>query len=135
MWLRSLGGYGNLVLLLALAALGCSPSDEKISHREAQQEWARHEKTLERLASRQRVTIKEFDDAVRFFVPLTGIEVPATQGAIVDIYPTAETTEALPELRRWYADNEERLYWDERSQSVQLRPASAVSRFLEWLSP
>jgi hypothetical protein len=128
------GGRGSIAVLLALVSLCCGPSQAEVNHRRALQEWARHEDTLERLAARQSVSIGDFEGAVRFFVPLTGIEIPATHGAIVDIYPTAQTPEALPELWKWYTENEKKLYWDERSQCVRLRPEPTVSRFIKWLS-
>jgi hypothetical protein len=64
---------------------------------------------------------------VPFFEDLTGIHLH------LDFYtfgvlPTSETEQDLRLIRAWYGKNKYRLYWDEATQKVQLRPRARPSQ-------
>ncbi len=104
-----------------LVVLGCQTRAERGQAR-AQEEWAKHERLIERAAEGQRVSAQGFAEAHDFFERLTGIGVPADHSALELFYPASDVGRALPPLRKWYAANKERLEWDEVKRQVILRP-------------
>jgi hypothetical protein len=90
--------------------------------REAQEIWRSHECVISDVAMGKRVNLDEFEDAVRFFEKLTTIPVPSNHSTFVDTMPTKDTAKALEPLRRWYSENQDRLYWDEEQYEVRLAP-------------
>ena len=68
-----------------------------------------------------------FVDACLFFERLTGISIH------VHIYtfgflPEAEAARDLELIRAWYQANSSRLYWDEATSTVRVRPPSEKRR-------
>jgi hypothetical protein len=88
--------------------------------REAQEIWRGHERVISDVAMGKRVNLDEFESAVRFFEGLTKINVPSNHSTFIDTMPAKDTSAALEPLRRWYAKNQDRLYWDEEQHEVRL---------------
>lgn len=86
--------------------------------------WNDHFLTLERIARGEHVDLATFGAACDFFHRVAGIDVPGTGAPEIGWYATKDTPRAIPGLRAWYAANGSRLYWDEATQSVRVRPPS-----------
>lgn len=84
--------------------------------------WRNHERVLSDVAIGKRVNLDDFEEAVRFFENLTKITVPVDHSTFIDAMPTKDTATALEPLRRWYSENQDRLYWDEEKHEVRLAP-------------
>lgn len=95
--------------------------DYTAPRREAQEIWRDHERVISDVAMGKRVNLDEFEDAVRFFARLTKITVPSNHSTFIDTMPAKDTLAVLKPLRRWYAENQDRLYWDEEQHEVRLR--------------
>lgn len=77
----------------------------------------------------------DFNSACGFFWHLTGINLHLNYST-VGILPTAETSADLARIKLWYRANKTRLYWDEASGIVKVRPVKdsrgdAISVLLE----
>lgn len=94
--------------------------DHTAPRREAQEIWRDHERVISDIAMGKRVNLEEFEDAVHFFERLTKITVPSNHSTFIDTMPTKDTPAALEPLRRWYAENQDRLYLDEEHHEVRL---------------
>lgn len=85
--------------------------------------WSRHDRTLERALTSER-RFPEFDEACRFFEQLM-------PGALrldfqyVGYVPTPATAEGLVGIREWLVQNADRLYWDETTKTVKVRPPAS----------
>lgn len=90
--------------------------------REAQEIWLEHERVISEVAAGKRVNLDDFESAAHFFEKLTKISVPSDHSTFIDRMPTRETATSLIPLRRWYAENGNRLYWDEGRHEVKLDP-------------
>jgi hypothetical protein len=96
--------------------------DHTAPRREAQEIWREHEGVIVDVAAGKRVNLDDFEAAVRFFEKLTKITVPSNHSTFIDVMPTTDTAASLEPLRRWYAENQDRLYWDEEQYEVRLAP-------------
>jgi hypothetical protein len=92
--------------------------------RKAHAIWEENERVISNVALKKPVDLREFREAAAFFSKLTGITVPMDQNAVFDGFPTEESAAALEPLRRWYAKNKYRLYWDDEREEVRLAFAS-----------
>lgn len=79
-----------------------------------------HELVVEAAARGEPVDLKDFRKAAVFFDELTRITVPGEHSPLIDWMPNKDTASALLPLRRWYAKNRDRLYWDDQSKRVRL---------------
>ncbi len=107
------------LLLLGSLVLAC----ERSSNAKARSVWMQHQKVVEAAANGDSVDLNAFSEAARFFETF-GVIIPGDHSPVIDWYPTDETAKALPSLRQWYRANGSRLYWDEKSSKVLLRPRS-----------
>lgn len=107
--------------MLAGSLSGCS-NEADLSRERAQATFLANERIIEHAARLRDVDLNRFDEASRFVNKLTGISVPGDHNLVADWYPTPETAQAIRPLRRWYAANKDRLYWDESAKMVKLRP-------------
>lgn len=121
---------GRLLGTLSLAAylLGCGTSTAASSaaSRRALEVWKRHETALEH-AIKGKQRNDEFGEACLFFEQVAGISVH------VNIFTLGYATEPetktdLKLIRAWYRENHERLYWDEATGTVKVRPATRIER-------
>lgn len=83
--------------------------------------WSRHDRTLEMALTKQWRN-QELDDAQRFFDQLVPVSLHL-DFQYVGTVPTPATKEALIELREWLVLNANRLYWDEPTATVRVRPS------------
>lgn len=68
-------------------------------------------------------SLGKYQDACIFFRRLTGIIIPGDYSTYLGArLPNRDTATALEPLRRWYAQNKDRLYWDEEQNEVRLAP-------------
>lgn len=107
---------GVLVLIFAWNFKRTAPQ------REAHAIWHEHERVISDIAEGKRVDLEAFEEAVIFFWKLTRVTVPSNHSTFIYAMPTKETATALEPLRRWYAENKSRLYWDEERGEVRLAP-------------
>jgi hypothetical protein len=116
---------GILVLLLAAAAApSCRRLDEaETANGRARAIWDRHERAVVRAIAGQ-IRDDEFLVACRFFHELTGIEVRG-DGTTFGWIATKETPADLEALRRWYRQNGDRLYADDKGR-VTVRGVSVA---------
>lgn len=88
--------------------------------------WKKHERVMEgALAGRPHV-IEKFGAACSFFTRLSGIEIRGN-GSFFGWLPNQDTAVDFEKVKIWYAENKDRLYWDEQSKSVQVRSGSPES--------
>lgn len=91
--------------------------------RKAQEIWSAHERVIVDVAMKRRVNLGDFQDARYFFEKLTGVDVPGNYSTYLGTsMPNKDTATALEPLRHWYAENQDRLYWDEEQGAVRLAP-------------
>ncbi|HKI00775.1 MAG TPA: hypothetical protein VKK31_02230 [Thermoanaerobaculia bacterium] len=95
--------------------------EQTIPQRTAHEIWRRHEQVVSDAAAGKHIDLNDFSDAALFFVKLTGINVPGEHSTYIDWMPNQDTATALEPLRRWYAQNKDRLYWDEMRKEVKLK--------------
>lgn len=105
-----------LLLILAWTRQCTAPQ------RQAHEIWHEHEQVISDIAMEKRVDLDAYGEAVFFFEKLTKITVPSNRSPFIDAMPTKDTATALEPLRRWYAENKSRLYWDEERGEVRLAP-------------
>ena len=118
-----------LVMLVLMAwALTACPSRQLNSKERAQATWAKHERVLIALRDNQDFNWEEFEEACIFYLDLTGIEVPSDGSYVSAWTPIPESASVLPELREWYANNKERLYWDPENEKVLLKAPQDLER-------
>lgn len=107
---------GVLVLIFAWNFNRTAPQ------RKAHAIWHEHERVISDIAEGKRVDLDAYEEAVIFFERLAKIDVPSNHSPFVYAMPTKDTATALEPLRRWYAENKNRLYWDEERGEVRLTP-------------
>jgi glucan phosphoethanolaminetransferase (alkaline phosphatase superfamily) len=112
----------SIVLVLLLAIALAWNFRRTSPQRAARAIWFEHEQVLSFAAMGKPVNLSDFRAAALFFNKLTGINVPVDHSAFIDAMPNQETAAALEPLRRWYAENKDRLYWDEERQEIMLAP-------------
>ncbi|HEY7214040.1 MAG TPA: hypothetical protein VIC28_05380 [Thermoanaerobaculia bacterium] len=109
--------------LLALCIFhACRQRDYREGDRHAKAEviWREHESALRR-AVEGALLNDEFADACEFFRKVAGIEIRG-DGSHIGWIPNENTRADLEKVHDWYEENGARLYWDDRSQSVKVRP-------------
>jgi hypothetical protein len=82
--------------------------------------WSDNIKVFEK-ALYDRQQGEEFNQSCVFFSHLTGIELHVNYST-VGILPTTETPKDLVRIKDWYKVNKGRLYWDEATGTVNVRP-------------
>jgi len=110
-----------VTILLCSIGIAC-PSSDSASREKAQQIWLRNESVVESVVKHEKIDPNRLWPAVLFLQQVSGIAVPGEFSTVIDFYPTAETAKAIRPLRAWYAANKDRLYFDEETQSVKLKP-------------
>jgi len=87
--------------------------------RQVEEIWLHHQKAVSR-ALNGYYRDDEFDQARAFFVRLTGVEIRVDSLPSGDLVASPEAGEDLEQVRNWYAQNNDRLYLDESSGTVQI---------------
>lgn len=112
----------SVILVGVLVLIFAWNFERTATQREAHAIWHEHERVISDIAIGKRVNLHDFEESVRFFEKLAKITVPSDHSTFIDVMPTKDTATALEPLRRWYADNKSRLYWDEERGEVRLAP-------------
>lgn len=63
----------------------------------------------------------QFVPALKFFTDLTSLPI-RIDGDYVGPLPNAGTREDWAKIQAWYSENKARLYWDETTGAVKVRP-------------
>lgn len=114
-----------ILLLAAYVVLLAWFRESTAPRRDAQRIWRENEEVILEAGMGKRGSVSEFQDACYFFYKLTGINVPANYSSYLGArFPNKDTATALEPLHHWYAENKDRLYWDEERNEVRLAPAS-----------
>jgi hypothetical protein len=121
----------TLLLASVVLIIDCTAPQRK-----AHEVWKENEQVIVDLALGKNVYGSDFEQAIKFFHALTDITIPYDQNAVIDYMPIKQSATALKPLRRWYAENKNRLYWDEERHEVRLAPligcpATAIFRTTE----
>jgi len=111
-----------LFVLSSISTLACSRPEE-VSRAKAQAFWKQNELVVERAAKGERVDLNRFAEASLFLQELTGVPIYGDHSTFIDFSPTKETAKSVAPLRQWYSKNKDRLYWDQASRTVKLRPS------------
>jgi hypothetical protein len=113
-----------IFVVIALSSPGCRKKDvvTPVVDARAAAVWGNNEKIFEK-ALNGHWENDEFDRACVFFEDLTGIEIHVNYSTL-GLLPTEETPQDLVRIRDWYKMNKNRLYWDEATGTVKLRPRS-----------
>jgi hypothetical protein len=113
----------SALLLAAVVLLLAWTIERTASKRQAHEIWLANERVIEDAAMRRPGRLSDFEEACHFFWKLTGISVPGNFSTYLGVnLPSKDTATALVPLRRWYAENKDRLYWDKESDEVRLAP-------------
>ncbi len=109
-------------LCLAAGLVGCvmAPGGSSTADRLAAEIWKKHEAAVERALKGQQKD-DEFVDACLFFEQLTGVSIHVNMFTFGFI-PEREAPQDLKLIRAWYKKNHSRLYWDEATETVRVRP-------------
>lgn len=117
-----------LILLIDIAAallLGCYRLDENESSHldpKATEIWHKHELVFAK-ALRGSQKDDDFERACLFFEQVTGLKIHANFFTL-GVLPTPETERDFVKIKAWYQENKHRLYWDESTSTVKVRPVS-----------
>jgi hypothetical protein len=111
--------YSLLALTLVFSA-ACIKQDPL--NLKARAIWLKHQRVLEGAIKGERTDGDELQEAAIFFYHVAGIIIPGGHSPVIDFYITRETAGVMKPLRIWYKENGDRLYWDEASSKVLLRP-------------
>lgn len=113
------------VLSLAACLLGCgiSTASSSAANRRALEVWKKHEAVVE-LAIKGEQRNNEFGEACLFFEQVAGISIHVNIFTLGYV-PEAEAANDLKLIRTWYRENHERLYWDEATGTVKVRPSAS----------
>ena len=84
--------------------------------------WRSKERIIQAALEGGEVSEEGYMEACEFFERLTGIPIRG-KGTFVGWLPNEHTAEDLQAVRAWYSVNRDRLYIDEETQSVEVRPA------------
>lgn len=95
---------------------------EAAAQDKAQAIWGAHLSVVDAAAKGKEIDPNAFREARHFFEELTGITVPEDASPLIDWSPDGETLTVAEPLRSWCDVNCDRLYWDEVSQTVRVRP-------------
>lgn len=109
---------GALALLVAWIHQCTAPQ------RRAQEVWLSHERVISDVAAGKPGSLTEYQDTYYFFHELTGITIPSNYSSYLGPMPNDASGMVIEELRRWYSENRDRLYWDEEHEKVRLAPAA-----------
>lgn len=112
--------FSSLLFLLALFLALAWQYERTAPQRIAREIWQDHEQVVNDAAQGKSVNLTDFSDAALFFGKLTGIDVPGDHSTYIDWMPNKDTATAVEPLRRWYAENKDRLYWDDQMKRVRL---------------
>jgi hypothetical protein len=85
--------------------------------------WHKHERVFQRALNGYQKN-DEFDQACLFFEQTTGLTMHVNNFTLGTL-PTPETKQDLVRIRAWYKANKNRLYWDESTRTVKVRPETA----------
>lgn len=103
----------------SLSGCGTSLRSEVSSDSRALEIWRHHEAVVDR-AIKGYQNEDEFIESCLFFLRLTGIDIDVNMST-VGFIPQAEAPKDLKRIRAWYKQNHSRLYWDEKTRTVQVR--------------
>jgi hypothetical protein len=85
--------------------------------------WHKYERDFEKGVNGDQGN-NEFDKACLFFEQTTGLTMHVNDSTIGTL-PTPESRQDLVRIRAWYKNNKARLYWDESTRTVKVRPEAA----------
>jgi hypothetical protein len=97
-----------------------SPSVAQSQSVKAEDVWRENERIIENALAGRSYSIERFGASCDFFTRLTGIEIRGN-GSYFGWLPNESTREDFRKVQEWYTLNKNRLYWDSRSKSVQIR--------------
>lgn len=122
------------ILFGFLLVAGCASESAKRfdERRQIEEIWLHHQKSVSR-ALNGYYRDDELDHARAFFLRLTGVEIRAESMSSGDLVASPEAQEDLERVRQWYARNNDRLYLDESSGTVQIH-GPFLSHVLTWLA-
>jgi hypothetical protein len=109
--------YSLSTLIILLVLFGCK---EREARERALVEWRRNEAAVERSLHGPSV-VEDFEQATMFFWKLTGISI-RSELTPLGFFPNRYTAQDLERVKKWCRRNCDRIYWDEKSQSVRVRP-------------
>ena len=127
-WRRLLAGL--LLTGASLFPLSACRSGDALSqdaNRLAVAEWKKNMEILERGLAGGPLRGTEFESACLFFERLTSIPVRGN-GTPVGYLPTDETREDFERLKQWFTQNRELLFFDERSNRIEVRAKSSSKK-------
>ena len=107
-------------LIILVVVVACTRQDPL--NLKARSLWLKHQRVVEAAARGEVTDVAEFKDAAEFFDQVASIDVPGDHSPVIYWYPNRKTPQAVEPLRRWYQTNGERLYWDQETGKVQVRP-------------
>lgn len=114
--------FVTVLVVTGLFLSGCRHSREPAASVDpkATAIWLKHEAVFQQALNGHQED-DEFDQACRFFEETTGIKLHLNFYTL-GILPTPESEQDLARLRAWYRLNKPRLYWDELTGRVKVRP-------------
>jgi hypothetical protein len=124
-------GIPLLLLPLAVSLLSCAPAPQERevagseSHATGKQSvdsiWRSNERIIQTALDGGPVFEDRYAAACEFFERLTGIPIRG-KGTYLGWMPNEHTAEDLQAVRKWYSVNRGRLYFDDGTKSVKVRP-------------
>jgi hypothetical protein len=123
MKIKSAGRIFLVLVVSAMLSTVCGSSREKTaaSSSKTVSIWRKYERDFERGVNGHQGN-NEFDKACLFFEQTTGLTMHVNDSTIGTL-PTPETRQDLVRIRAWYKVNKNRLYWDESTHTVKVRPS------------
>lgn len=109
-----------ILAVLSLLLSNCRRHLDVNKH-QAEAVWTYHERVIER-AIESETTDPSFAAACRFFATLTGVEIRG-EGSYFGWHATQQTAEDLAEIRKYFRSNRNRLHWNTRMGTVEVRTA------------
>jgi len=111
-----------LISIISVGLLfGCwRPKESSALDSRAIAVWHEHEVVF-RAALNGHQEDDKFDQACLFFEKTTGLHMHVNYFTL-GILPTSETDQDLVRIQAWYEANKHRLYWDESTHAVKVRP-------------
>ena len=101
--------------LAVLAAASCRASE---SHQKALSEWKRNEKIIETAVKQGKSSEDTYLQANIFFYDVTGIAMSGN-ATTFGLVPDEHTAKDLERIKKWCSMHCQKLYWDEKSNSVK----------------
>lgn len=108
------------ILWLAYGVTGCGTLGESDGDRIARQIWKKHEVDLRRAIEGQPRSDEVCEPCI-FFEQVVGIQVHVNFFTLGYV-PEPEAKDDLKRIEAWYRSNHHRLYWDEATGTVKVRP-------------